>query len=296
MSEIATKKEFDHGDRAWTRDGVKVYVEAETTAGQYLVAPLLDIGAYDPEYGPPSEESGPYVLVDELFTEAPRQFVDAKIAEAKRELESVRDEVSKARQELYDAQAERRRLVDRLKDIPALQHIERMIEGKFRFVVVEKYSDPKAMTVEEAQKEDSRYSNDRRLITLKTGKDGVYWAINAWHDGSGSDFKVDFFETMEDAQREVASRISLKLDDAFASYVRDAEGRRRYASSVVSYAESLKAAGGKIADDIAAALAEAKGEDARQTIESNQKQAAVYQARIAAAQAEIAALDAGQAS
>ena len=296
MSDIATKKEFDHGDRAWTRDGVKVIVEAETTAGMYLVSPLLDIGAYDPEYGPASEDSGPYILVDELWAEPPRQFVDAEIAAAKQELEGLRDGLGNVRSEIREALAERTRLLTKLKEVPALQHIERMLDGKMRFVVVEMYGDPKATTIEEAQKENDRYSTEQRLITLKTGKEGTYWAINTWRDGSGADFKVMFFETMEEALAEVVARLALKLDASFAKYIRDDNGRKHYAGAVVEYAEKLKAAGGTIPDDISAALIGVKREAARQTIEANQKHAAVYHAQIEAARAELAALDAEQAS
>lgn len=285
------KKEFDYGDRAWTRDGVKVVVEAETTAGMYLVSPLLDIGAYDPEYGPASEDSGPYVLVDELFAEAPRQFVDADIAAAKQELETLRDGLGDIRSEIREALAERTRLLTKLKEVPALQHIERMLDGKMRFVVVERYSETKVMTIEEAQQVEG-WRGEKRLITLTTGKEGVAWAINAWRDGSGADFKVMFFETMEEAQAEVVTRLALKLDDAFAIYLRDDHGRKHYAASVVEYAEKLKAAGGMIADDIAAKLVDVKRENARQTIEAEQKQAAAHHARIEAARAELAALDA----
>lgn len=291
MSESTTKKDFDHGDRAWTRDGVKVYVEAETTSGQYLVAPLLDIGAYDPEWGPPSEESGPYVLVDELFAEAPRQFVDAAIAAAKAELEEVRDEVSKARQDLHETQQERRRLIDRLKDIPALQHIERMLEGKMRFVVIEQCGDAKVMTIEEAEKTNERYSADRRLITLKTGKEGIYWAINAWKDGSGADFKVQFFETEDQANSEAISRISLKLHDAFMNYLQGGSGKR-YAGTVIGHAKSLEAIGGSIPHDVLAALSEVRREDLRQTIENNERHASTYNKAVTDARAELAALDA----
>ena len=290
MTETTTKKEFDHGDRAWTRDGVKVYVEAETTAGMYLVAPLLDIGAYDPEYGPASEDSGPYMLVDELWAEPPRQFVDAEIAAAKQELEGLRDGLGDVRAEIREALAERSRLLTKLKDIPALQHIELMLEGKMRFVVMERYGEVSAMTIEKAQEVEG-WRDHRRLITLTTGKDGVEWRINHYHDGSGADFKVWFFETMDDAQSEVVARLALKLDDAFAKYIRDDNGRKHYAGAVVEYAKKLEAAGGTIADDIAAALIGVKREAARQTIEANQKQAAVYHAQIEAAQAELRAID-----
>lgn len=288
------KKEFDHGDRAWTRDGVKVFVEAETTAGQYLVAPLLDIGAYDPDYGPPNEESGPYVLVDELYAEAPRQFVDAEIAKAKQELETLRDQLGDVRSEIRNATAERSRLLDKLKQVPALQHIEQMLEGKMRFVVVERYGEPKAMTIEEAQKTDG-WRSERRMVTLTTAKEGAAWAINTYHDGSGSDQKIWFFETEEEAKAKVIDNLSLKLDEAYQRFRTEMNGRA-YASAIVSYAASLVAAGGTLPDDISTAMKAIRREAAQQAIANNQKHAETYLKGIEAARAELAALDAEQAS
>lgn len=292
MTETTTKKEFDHGDRAWTRDGVKVYVEAETTAGMYLVCPLLDIGSYDPEYGPASEDSGPYMLVDELWAEPPRQFVDADIAAAKQELEGLRDQLGDVRSEIREALAERTRLLTKLKEVPALQHIERMLDGKMRFVVVERYGEVSAMTIEKAQEVEG-WRDHRRLITLTTGKEGVGWSINEYHDGSGSNFKVWFFETMKDAQAEATAKVGFQLDDAFARYLKEGD---RYASSVVLYAQKLSQMGGKIPDDIAAVLTDVKRKDLRQTIEANQKHASQYHGAIEKALTELRALDGEQAS
>jgi len=296
MTETAEKREFMNGDRAWTRDGVKVIVQAETTRGEYLVAPLLDIGCYDPEFGPPDEASGPFVLVDELYNEPPRQFTDAQMAKAKEAVAEAVEELSRIQSDIRDATAERARLVTKLKDVPALQHIERMLEGKMRFVVTEMYGDMKVMTIDEAQRENSRFNGDRRLITLKTGKEGTYWAINTWSDGSGADFKIWFFETIEKAKSYAIQLAGDRLAVAFERYSRSDRDANEYASSLVSCASKVSALGGVIPMVVAAVLNDAKRKNLRQTIEANQKHASSYHAAIEQAQAELRALDGEQVS
>lgn len=289
MTEPTANKDFAYGDRAWTRDGVKVHVDAKTTEGLYVVSPFLDIGAYDPEEGPAEDATGTMAIVDELFADPPVQFVHQEIADAKADLKRVRDEVARELQHLHGAQAERRRLVDKLKDIPALQHIERILDGKMRFVVVERYGEPKVMTIEEAQKTDG-WRSERRMITLTTAKEGAAWAINTYHDGSGSDQKVWFFQTEEEAKAEVIDILSFKVGEAYDRFRGDSNGRV-YASTIIGHADALVAAGGTLPGVIAAALKAIRREAAQQAIANNQKHAETYLKGIAEAQAVIDELD-----
>lgn len=280
------------GDTAWTEQGQRVTIIDLTVSGAYLAAPMIEYGgSYDE---PPTCEMGELQITEKLYSEPPRPLLDAEIAAAKQELEGLRDQLGDVRSEIREALAERTRLLTKLKDIPALQHIELMLEGKMRFVVIERYGEAKVMTIEEAQKTDG-WRSERRLVTLTTSKEGVAWAINTYHDGSGSDQKIWFFETQEEAQAQAIDNTLFKLGEAYQRFRCDSNGRA-YAGTIVLHANALKAAGGTLPADIAAAMNAITRENLRQTIENNEKHASSYNKAAEEARAQIAALDAEQAS
>lgn len=283
MSETTTKKEFDNGDRAWTRDGVKVVVEAETTAGMYLVSPLLDIGSYDPEYGPASEDSGPYVLVDELFAEPPRQFVDEQMAKAKEAVAHAVEELAAVQIEIRNATAERRRLADKLKDIPALQYIEAAVDGRFTHMVTRGAYESvyQTQTMEQALASSDRYSKGLKLLSLYGDAKGDFqWRIHHYSDGSGSATDAWPFTSEEEAlaflRKRVAEDIALHSgkDQNARPYflVNLCKQARKLGVAVPAHVEAMERAEARKSADHSLA-------EARKGVESAKQRLAVVEAQ-----------------
>lgn len=291
--ESSQKTEFQQGQNAWTRDGVKVYIDALTADGRYVVSAYLELGYFDPEE-PPEDNRAVMVIVDELFAEPPRQLFDEKIAASKQDLLVLRAQVEDIRGEIHAATAERTRLVDKLKVVPALQYIELMLEGRLKFVVVERHGEYEISSFEEAVKSEDRFRAETRLVSLTVNFkaspfDGnrLQWQINKWHDGSGADYRAWFFETEEQAKEAARDKIEFALREAHRKFLNERDDGGYLSGSLVRLAKALVDAGGIVPDPVEKSLWAAKRKSILATIEYNSRNARSYFTAIDKAKQEL---------
>lgn len=103
--------------------------------------------------------------------------------------ELIRD-ISAMRLELTSLKAERARLVDKLKQVPALQNLEMILDGKITHFVMEDYAYTTVHPIADLICKDDRgrneYPEQWKLLTLfGKSKSDLQWRINAYSDGSG---------------------------------------------------------------------------------------------------------------
>lgn len=207
---------FEPGDVAYTIAGNKVEVQAVTTDGRYAVAPLLMWDGQDYEAEP---ILGATEFVDRLSKSVPTRVkvaeiakMDEEIAGRKAELQSVRDEIAKAT-------AERRGLVEKLKQVPVLRRIDDYIEGRFtHLVLLSRYgSDVVVKELKAALSDDGKlYSGDLRLLALLGNRSGdLSWGLNTYKDGSGDYRGVLLCQSLEEANQEASIVVAKGLEEAW---------------------------------------------------------------------------------
>lgn len=167
-----------------------------------VVVPVYDGDNQEPSYGEPERWT-------EVFLKPPTERLEAKIGELERVVSELTAQRNAIRTELSDAERERKRVIDRLKQVDALRHIEDYLDGKFAyFVVVSDYSKPTIESAEEAiagggTGDENRYGRGpQKLLTLFGDTKGdLQWRINRYSDGSGSYGDKDVYpcKTREEA-------------------------------------------------------------------------------------------------
>lgn len=281
-----TAKKIEAGDTAWTEQGQRVTVIDLTVSGAYLVAPMIEYGgSYDE---PPTCEMGDLQIMELLYPEPPRPLLDEQMAKVRAEIDEASKCLQNIRAETREATAERTRLLDKLKQVPALQNIEAAIEQRFTHIITRSYGPPYQIgKIEEVLASDDRYNKGLKLLSLYgDAKGDLQWRISHYSDGSGGSSDAWPFTSEEGAlaflRKQIAEDITLhsgKHQDARPYYlVALCKQAREIGVAIPEQVLAMeKTEARKIADH---ALSEAR-KDAQRT-----------QLRLAQAEAERAAIDA----
>lgn len=195
------------------RNGRKVELVAMAEHG-FVVAPIVRIpsGGWGDDFDDTREEQSEHLdVVPSLFPAAPTDIYDEQIADLKAKVEDERQVLRTLQDDIRGATAERRALLDKLKQVPALEYIEAAIERRFTHIVersayASRYN---IGAVEEVLASNDRYSKGLRLLSLYgDAKGDLQWRISHYSDGSGGSTDAWPFPSEEEALVFIRKRIA----------------------------------------------------------------------------------------
>lgn len=174
-----------------------------------LVAVLPDDrGCVVDPYWEDSETGEPYLsgdleIVDTVFDQSPVPAYADEIQKQKEILKSHTEQLHKVRAEIREATEERRRILDKLKQVPALKRMEDFVEGRITHLVFKSSGKVDILPYEEKSFEpelDPWMRKERRKRLLLIGQDdgSLSFCINNYSDGSG--YNVDAFPCTSEAE------------------------------------------------------------------------------------------------
>lgn len=217
---------FEIGGTYFTAQGEKVYLDAITTGGKFVVSQIMRFSDYGDDF---YEDVGPSKVVDKIHANAPVAVLDERFAEAQSRLDEIESQYSKRFSEVTNAEREIKDRLAKLKKYQGLELLEDFIDGKItHFVVCEsEYSiDLRIKTATEAIEKggshDDRWDKTLKLVTLFGKSNGdLQWKVNRYYDGSG-DHKQIWPCRNEDEARQTMSAIYQKMvDDHFQTATED---------------------------------------------------------------------------
>lgn len=177
----------------YLKNGKAVEVVSELPDGQgFVVRDYFEtFGDVDGE--PVLELDDRVHIVKRVYDKAPTEKVDAEFASAEQRLADIVGKISEARNELRVVEQERKSILSKLEQMPALHRLENWIDGKVTHFVTLSYGHVSVLTKDEMKCESNRSSRWNRppvslkLITLFGDTDGnLMWEANKYSDGSSS--------------------------------------------------------------------------------------------------------------
>lgn len=205
MSDPKTQESYAPGDVVYEEHGQRhQYVAA--VPGAHVVRPLY--------FGEEEEFRGEPVILRTVYREAPVAAYDERVAERQRHIEELIARRDSFQSEVATAREERRRMVELMKQEPALRRIEDFLAGKITHFLVDDYGTFAVKTFEDAMKQEDRHDRQLRLLSLYGDTKGdLHWRINRYRDGSGGETIAWPFTSEEDATAFAVKMIA----DALAS-------------------------------------------------------------------------------
>jgi hypothetical protein len=259
---------------AYAADGKKVYIEAITQDGDYVVS-----GVIAQIYGDQIEEDHGQTWIErgKLYPKPPVDVMDKVIEEKTVELARLRDEWFTAKHGINNAERDNADRFKRLAKFKGLERLEDVLEGKFSHFVTGNYGGYEIMTKERGLDQGDRYDKKLKLLSLfgDTGGD-LEWRLNDYRDGSGSWRQVYPCASEDEARSKLIDLCNADLDDW-----RKGSKNNYYLSCAVS---SLEKIGAPIPDDAKAAQQKHLTEAAQKQIAEASK--VLKQAEAALAKAE----------
>lgn len=132
-------------------------------------------------------------IVKRVFDDAPTEKIHAEVAEAQQRLADIVGKISEARNELRVVEQERKAVLAKLQQMPALKRLEDWVDGKVTHFVTLSYGTVSILTKDELRCDSESNYRERRapvrwkLITLFGDANGnLMWEANKYSDGSGS--------------------------------------------------------------------------------------------------------------
>jgi hypothetical protein len=131
-------------------------------------------------------------IVKRVFDEAPTEKIHAEYEAAEKRLQEVINKISEARTELRIVEQERKAVLSKLEQMPALRRLEAWIDGKVTHFVTYNYGRVSVLKKDELKSgdEENRYRRGPeklKLLTLFGDTEGnLIWEANKYRDGSGS--------------------------------------------------------------------------------------------------------------
>jgi hypothetical protein len=152
------------------------------------------IQTFDEETSEPVLELDDRVhIVKRVFDKAPTEVVDAEYAAAEQRLQETVTKISEARNELRIVEQERKAVLSKLQQMPALRRLEAWIDGKVTHFVTSSYGHIKVVPKNEMICDGDSGNRGRladarlKLVTLFGDADqSLMWGANKYRDGSGS--------------------------------------------------------------------------------------------------------------
>jgi hypothetical protein len=152
-------------------------------------------------------------IVKRVFDEAPTEKIHAEVAEAQQRLADIVGKISEARNELRVVEQERKTVLLKLQQVPALRRLEDWIDGKVTHFVTLSYGTvsiiPKDEMICDSDAEDKwRRPKRLKLITLFGDSGGdLMWRASQYRDGSSSLDKACHLCCSEEEARTLAAQI-----------------------------------------------------------------------------------------
>lgn len=215
---------YEEGQTVYLIDGeMAEYVSA--VGGQHIIRPMI-LG-YDDE---PYAAQG-LLQVPEVFRKPPVAAMDAKVAEAKAELDRLNTAATEARRSLHAAQSEERQMMDRLRQYPALKNVDLWLQGKITHAVYVRGAVIKVRTMDQFFKDEERYDASITLISIegRANKDAGFRC-----SGRATQTDVSLFANEEEARAFAAESV----EKAFAAWRKDTGGYRN-AGPIIESATAL---------------------------------------------------------
>jgi hypothetical protein len=132
-------------------------------------------------------------IVKRVYDKAPTEKVDAEFASAEQRLADIVGKISEARNELRVVEQERKSVLLKLQQMPALRRLEDWVDGKVTHFVTVDYGRVRVLTKEELKCEGDEADRYRRapcrlkLVTLFGESGGnLMWNASEYRDGSGN--------------------------------------------------------------------------------------------------------------
>lgn len=237
---------------AYTKRGRKVFLDAVTTTGGFVVT-----GVNNAVYGEDVyEERGETWIERELFEKPPVAAFDEDITRRLAQIEELRAKYVELTSSVANAEKECKERLAKLAKFDGLENLEAFIEGRVTHVVIEEWSDFKAVPIDILQyHEDSAWSrktapNGVKLVTLFGNSNGnLQWRVNEYKDGSGSSWKrIEPCMSLEEAEAKRA-KWALEALEERRCYISEPNKRHDIIASAVAKAREC---GAVIPDDLQA--------------------------------------------
>ncbi len=237
---------------AYTRSGRKVHIDAITTSGEYVVSGM-NAAVYGDEV---FEERGETWIERHLTATPPVEIFDEDIKTRTEKIAELRSKHSELTSAVANAEKEIKDRLAKLAKFNGLENLEAFIEGKVTHVVIEEWSDFKAVPIDALQyHEDSGWSRKAapqglKLITLfGNSKGDLQWRVNEYKDGSGSNWKrIEPCMSLEEAEAKRA-KWALEALEERRCYINEPNKRHDIIASAVAKAREC---GAVIPDDLQA--------------------------------------------
>lgn len=193
--------------------GDAVHLVRDLEGGGHLVQHLYDHGEYEPSLGP-------VVFVEHVYTHATMTIKHGGIERAQKEFDELTAKLCTLRKELHDAGFERSRIIDRLKQMPCLQNIEMLLDGKVTHVVkISAWHGSMEILEKDELREEKKTYGDFRMLSLigkprgtdswsKGDAPDFQFALSSYSDGSGSNDPCWPFTSKEDAYAFAQDRVT----------------------------------------------------------------------------------------
>lgn len=208
--------------KAYLADGTEVVVVEQCKTGA-IVQVVYGGEDDEPRFGDPK-------FVKRVYS---TDAVPMMLPELKRRREESFDLLGKVtvlRSELATLEAERKRLLTKLSQVPALGRIEAILDGRMQYYVREDYCHVSVHHVDDLIAKDDYGREERprkwKLLTMfGSNHHDLEVRIHQYYDGSGnSTYQCWLFETREEAVAFAADRI----DSKFQSWQENRRGDLKY--------------------------------------------------------------------
>lgn len=183
------------------------------------------IGGFDfayPIYDSPEEtiRGEPEKINGKLYRDAPVQRQQRDVTALQDEIKSLKSARDELRAEIRKANNDFAETLQRLKDCPELENIDRFLAGEITHFVIDNDSSTSIQTFEEAiTYTDDRKSYQRLLSLYGDAKRKPVWGIARYGDGSGSHLTYCIpCASLEEAQEKAAAMHADKLVDLSKKY------------------------------------------------------------------------------
>lgn len=174
--------QYEIGETYYTANGDKVYLDAITTDGKFVVSQILRFSDYGDSF---YEDTGQAQIVGKIYAEAPVAVIDERFAAAQEKLAEIERHYQTRYAEVINAEREIQSRLAKLQKFNGLDRLEDFIDGKITHVVLvdEDYAIKGLDALEEI---DYGRKQGLKLVSLFGKSDGdLLWCVNQYRDGSG---------------------------------------------------------------------------------------------------------------
>jgi len=271
MTLTETTVPFTEGDTVYLESGATYQYVSQYSEGHVVRAFIRHEDDEEPYLGRAC-------VVPRVFRLPPREVFEEGIAKLIKTEEEIMERLKVARQQDAELAARARERAERFKQHAALNRIDDFIQGKLtHYVIKSEYGGRiRISTPKEEKCGDEKFSSDIKLLALFGKSNGnLEWKLSRYSDFSGNQNS----EVWLCQSREEAMKIAVELIEAtYASY----REKPQASCYVKGTAESAKALGLTVPDDILRMIAADEIRNIQLEIEKYHKGLATQEAKLAA--------------